>query len=138
MTYEENKKIGIKAENYFLSLMNKLGLVASFKNLWYDFEVNNQKVEVKSCNLYIKRKKKRNKKITSLFSSGRFQFTNKESRRLQFNENIWVCFILRHKEEFLLIGFVRARELNLKHNITLSQLGKYKLLSLEAWIKEIN
>lgn len=132
-----NNQYGLKAENYFLSLMNNLGLKTTFKDDWYDFEVNNLKVEVKSCSLFIKQKKYKQKK-KFIFASGKFHFTKKENRKNQFNENIWCCFIVRHKENFLLIGFVKARELNLKESITLSQLGNYNLLSLNDWIKKVN
>lgn len=127
---------GAQAEKYFLELMNKENLETSFEDSWYDFLVKNERVEVKSCALFVKQKKYDKRKY--IYSSGRFHFTQKTNRILQYNENVWVAFIVRHKENFLFLGFVRARDLNMKKEITLSQLGKYKPLSLQDWIKKIN
>ena len=71
------------------------------------------------------------------YRSGRFHFTKKENREKQFKENIWVCFILRHNNEFI-IGFVRAKELKKKKCICLHKLRELKLISLENWVCEIN
>lgn len=128
MRYE----LGLRAENYFLSTMNKLGLKTNFDDSWYDFKVNKEKVEVKSCSLLIKQNK------IKICRSGRFHFTNKENKKKQFRANVWVCFIVRHQDDFMLLGFIRAKELNKREQVNLTQLGNYKLLTLKQWIEEIN
>lgn len=134
MAGELRYELGLKAENYFFSTMNKLGLKTNFDDSWYDFKVNKEKVEVKSCALIIKQKKSKGRE----YRSGRFHFTKKENRKKQFSANVWVCFIVRHQDDFMLVGFIRAKELNMKEQVTLSQLGNYKLLTLKQWIEEIN
>ena len=148
-----NNYYGLNAENYFLSEMNKFGLKTSYDDTWYDFMVNNKKVEVKSCALFVQNKKleKSQQVATKLnkssqaktkgkkihYRSGRFHFTEEKNRVLQFKENVWVCFIVRHNEEYMILGFTKAKNLKKKSEITLSQLGKYKLVKMDRWLIEI-
>lgn len=131
---KHNQERGLSAENFFASKMNALGLKFSFENDWFDFLVNENKVEVKSCELSVKQRI--NKKRT-IYRCGRFDFTKKETRELQYNENIWVCFIMRHVEDFLMLGFVKARELNKKRYVPLQTLYKLKIIPLSEWVKLI-
>lgn len=131
-----NQDRGLRAENFFASKMNSLGLKFSFENDWYDFLVQDCKVEVKSCELTVKQKVN-NRKDSEAFRCGHFDFTNEVNRDFQYNENCWVCFIMRHKEDFLLLGFARAKELNKKRYITIHGLSKIKLYSLDKWLKQI-
>jgi len=135
MKIEDYAKIcGIKAENYFASILNKLGIQYKYEDCWFDFLIDGKyKVEVKSCILGVKKKKE--KKIG--YRVGRFDFTDEDNRKKQFNENIWIAFILRHEKEFLLLGFVKARDLKEKRYIPLSQLRKFKILTLEEWVEKI-
>lgn len=128
-----NKEKGIKAENYFASRMNQLGLKYSFIDGWYDFNVENNRVEIKSCILTVKQKNNKKERLRH----GRFDFTRKEHREKQFKDNIWICFILRHEEDFMLLGFCRARELKKKRYIAINHLRRIKLLSLNQWIGRI-
>lgn len=129
---------GLRAENYFLSLMNKLGLKTCFDDIWYDFKVNDQKVEVKSCSIFVKGSKTIKGKRKGYFRTGKFHFTNKENVLRQFKENVWICFIIRHEDEFMLMGFIKAKYLQKKPSISISKLGCLKLLNLSNWIEEIN
>jgi len=129
-----NKERGIKAENFFASRMNKLGLNYSYEDDWYDFLVNKHKVEIKSCRLTVKQ---RNGEKES-YRPGRFDFTKVSNRNLQYKENIWICFILNYEGFFLLLGFCKARQLKKKRYVQLHHLRKLKLLSLEKWVKEVN
>lgn len=127
--------LGLRAENFFLGTMNKLGLPCKFIDDWYDFEVNGEKVEVKSTQLSIIQG---NKKKGKAYSAGRYNFKNPENRKQQFEENIWVCFIIRNDEDFLIQGFCRARELNQRKYIPIGNSRGFKFLSLKEWIKKIN
>lgn len=128
-----NQDRGLKAENFFASKMNSSGLKFSFEDEWFDFIVQGCKVEVKSCELTVKQKVGKQ----DCFRCGRFDFTNEVNRDFQFEENIWVCFIMRHKNDFLLLGFCKAKELNKKRYITLHSLSKIKLVNMEKWLKQI-
>lgn len=106
----EQVRYGIKAENYFASLLSKSGIRFEFVDEWFDFLVNKDfKVEVKSCQLTVK--EGRASKKQQHYRSGRFDFTKEESREKQFNEDIWIAFILRHEYAFMLLGFVNAKKL---------------------------
>jgi hypothetical protein len=125
-----NKERGIKAENYFASLLNAKGIKYTFEDGWFDFLVNNiEKVEVKSCQLFwgCKSAKRR----------GRFDFRLKGNRQRAYKENCWIAFIIRHRDIFLLLGLCRAKELEGKRFSSFAQLGRIKLLGLDEWLKEI-
>ena len=68
---------------------------------------------------------------------GRFDFTNAENREKQFYENIWISFILRNNEDFICLGFCKAKKLNKKRYITLHMIRDLKLISFEEWLKKI-
>jgi hypothetical protein len=132
--YKQNVENGIKAENYFASILNSKGVQQSYNNSWFDFTVfdnkdNSYMVEVKSCQLTTRQGKK--------LRAGRFCFSLKEANKKMFHHNIWVCFVLRCKEEFVLLGFCRARELKQKKWIGLHQLERYGIISFDKWIREI-
>lgn len=132
---EQSKIYGIRAENYFASLLSKFGIRFEFVDDWFDFLVNKEfKVEVKSCQLTVKE----GKAIKNTYRSGRFDFTKKENREQQFNEDIWVAFVLRHDSEFLLLGFCKAQKLQKRRYIPINELRKLNILTFERWLKEIN
>lgn len=135
MTSEQDhvKRFGIKAENYFLSLMNAKGVPCVFRDEWYDFQVyNDVLVEVKSCQLSVADKNDKNYRV------GRFDFNNKEETRdLLSQHNAWVCLIVRHNDQFLLLGFVRARSLNKKRYLRVHHVRNFKPLDFETWHQQI-
>ena len=121
---------GLRSENYFMSIMNQKGLPYDFVDDWFDFEVCGQKVEVKSTQLSINQGKG--------FSSGRYDFTKPENREKQFAENIWICFIVRCGEQFMIQGFCKAKALEQRRYISIPHARSLKLISLEDWIKKVN
>lgn len=132
---EQSKVYGIKAENYFASLLSKFGIRFEFVDDWFDFLVNKDfKVEVKSCQLTVKE----GKASKHWYRSGRFDFTKEENREKQFNEDIWVAFVLRHDSDFLLLGLCNAKRLQKKRYIPLNELRKLNVINLEQWLKQIN
>lgn len=132
---ERSKVFGIKAENYFASLLNKNGIPHDFVDDWFDFIVNRKyKVEVKSCQLTVKE----GKASQESFRSGRFDFTKQENREKQFDEDIWVAFVLRHENAFLLLGCLKAKKLNKKRYINLNDLRKLGVISFEKWLTKVN
>ena len=131
----EAKIFGMRAENYFASLLNKNGIPHEFTNSWFDFLINKKfKVEVKSCRLAVK-----DGKASHIhYRVGRFDFTKEESRVKQFDENIWVAFILRNEKDFMLLGLCRAKKLNKKRYVNLNDLRRINPLSFEKWLTEVN
>lgn len=124
----------MKAENFFHSLMNQKGIPVRLDDDWYDFTVYDKiKVEVKSCQLSIKfiRDKKPG------FRPGRFDFTKEDNREEQFKENIWVCLIVRHHDQFILYGFVKARELKKKRYWPITTVRELKPLEFDEWFQRI-
>ncbi len=127
-----NKEAGIMAENYVMSLLNKKGIPYMYVDDWYDLELmNGHKLEIKSCQISIRDHKEH-------LRIGRFDFTDKENRERQCKENIWVCFVLRHHEEFILIGFVRAKDLKQERYINLHTIRDYNPFSFDGWINLVN
>lgn len=95
MSYAE----GIKGENFFASLMNQNGLRSTFIDSWFDYEVNGQKVEIKTAQLTVSNGSHR--------TTGLYQFTDEENREEQYKNNVWVCFIVQHQGQFMVQDFVR-------------------------------
>ena len=134
-SHEQSRHYGMNAENYFKSILNKSGIESEFIDSWFDFLVNKKyKVEVKSCQLSVKD----GRRGKGHYRTGRFDFTEKRSRKLQFRKNIWVAFILRHESEFLLLGFTRARNLKRKRYVPLTELRKISILNFSNWLLQIN
>lgn len=126
-----SKEEGLRAEHFFMSKLNEKGIPYTYDDDWYDFTVNKQKVEVKSCRMFIHNWKK-NKLLF-----GRYKFTSKENREQQYDENIWVCFIIRHKGQYLFEGFVRAKKLEKKAHVAIKKVLELNTLTFEEWIKEV-
>jgi len=127
----QNYNKGIRAENYFASILNVKGIPYKYINSWFDYLINGRaRVEVKSCEL--------NNRQGKEYRAGRFSFSVEEVREQIFKENIWVAFVLSYKEKFMLLGFCRSKKLLKKRFIGLHQLERYGIISLEKWIKEVN
>lgn len=135
--HQQSKHYGMNAENYFASILNKFGIEFKFvgNNSWFDFLVNKKyKVEVKSCQISVKD----GKRSVGCYRYGRFDFTKKKNRGLQFKENIWVAFILRHESDFLLLGFTKARHLKKKRYVVLTGLRKISIINFDNWLLQVN
>lgn len=127
-SHQQAKHYGLNAENYFASVLNKFGVEFKFIDSWFDFLVNKKyKVEVKSCQISVKD----GKRSAKYYRIGRFDFTEKNNRKRQFKENIWVAFILRHESDFLLLGFTRAKHLKRKRYIPLTRLRKISIINFD-------
>lgn len=130
-----NNHYGIKAQNYFIKVMNEIGLKYKFDDSWYDFTVEGQKVEVKSCQLSIKQTKKKGRKKIETYRSGKFHFTEEKNRKLQYKNDVWVCFILRHEYDFMILGFVKAKKLKKRKQICIHKLMEIGFIGLNEWIE---
>ena len=126
---EHNKVLGTNAESHFTFLCNNAGLEYHYKDDYYDFDVENMKVEVKSAMLSVRTKKG--------FAPGRWDFTCAENRRRIIKEDVWVCLILRVRGEHVMIGMVRGSQLEDKRYIPVSQYRKYTPVFFEDWVKQV-
>ena len=132
MTYAR----GMKAENFFSALLNKCGIEHDFVDEWYDYLVKKgidsfEKVEVKSCQISVKN----NKKDSGEYTIGRFDFTSEENREKQFKHNVWIALIVRHREQFIMYGLVKAKDLNQRRYLTLHAARKLRPISFEDWLR---
>lgn len=131
----KHKIYGVRAENFFASRLNELGIDYRFVDSWFDFLINKKiKVEVKSCQLCVRD----GRACQGYHRIGRFDFTEEGSRIKQFKENIWICFILRHEGDFMLLGFAHAKKLKRKRYIALNEIRKLGLINISEWLIEIN
>ena len=124
----------MKAEQYFTSLMNTKGLRYEFIDDWYDFLVEKQhKVEVNSCQISVKSRGE-----DGGYQIGRFDFTDEENQNKQLKENVWIALIVRHREQFLFYGFVRAKQIQNARYFSIHQARDLKPIDLDEWVKKIN
>ena len=130
-----SKEIGQKAEYWFISKLNEKGIPHQFIDDWYDFDILNQKVELKSCRISIKGKnQKKYRKKLERYQIGRYDFTDKQRESLKL-EKVWVCFLVRHEDQFMIMGFLHPNQLNNKRYINLHKLRDFDLISLDDWIQ---
>lgn len=122
-------KEGHRGENVFRLVLNKKGIPYTYVDEWYDFEVHRHKVEVKSTKLSIINGQ-------GEYKSGRYEFTSPDNRDKQHEENVWVCFVVRHFEQYIIQGFTKARNLEKKRYISIPRVRalRHKLLTLEEWL----
>lgn len=121
-------KEGLRGENNFVAELNKAGIPYTSIDTWYDFEVLGQKVEVKSCKISIKNGK--HNKI------GRFDFTDENNRQKQYDSNIWVCFIIRRHEKYIILGLTKAKKLNKKRYVSIHEAIQTNPTPLEEWLEK--
>lgn len=133
MGYEE----GMRAEHFLMSRLNSLGIPHNFVDDWYDFEILGQKVELKSCRISVGCRKEYSS-IGGKYHIGRFDFTSEDNRKLQYKENVWVCFVVRHYDQFIILGLCKARKLEMKRYVNIHRTRDFDLLSLEDWISKHN
>lgn len=133
------RSIGLKAEDYFLTKLSEKEIPYDYVNEWYDFLINKKhKVEVKSCQLTIRHTTDYGWRI------GRFDFTNEENREQQYKENIWICLIIRHQDQFLFYGFLKAKEIwnkrmnkKLSRYLTIHKARSLKPITFNEWISRV-
>lgn len=124
-----NMQNGLRAEHHFSAMLNRVGIKHDYIDRWYDYQVCGKKVEVKSCQLTTRQGRG--------FRSGRFNFDSEETRKKIFDEDIWICFILMHEEDFIVLGFCKGKSLKKKRWINPHSIKKYHPLSFKEWINEI-
>jgi len=120
-------KIG---EKFFEKILKKRRVKFEKINSWYDYSVLGNKVEIKSCNLSIKH----TDNSYHVWRSGRFDFTSFFNRTKQFDENVWIVFIVRYHEQCIVLGAIKAKELNKCRYISLHKIRELNLYQFKVWI----
>lgn len=128
-----NVERGMMAENYFTEILKAHDLEYVFTDDFFDFTVNNFKVEVKSASPSVKFVTNGKKS----FRTGRYDFTNEENREKQFNEDVWVCFIIQHHNQFMIQGFANAKTLEKRRYVGIVEARKFDLLTFDEWKEHI-
>lgn len=125
MTYQH----GESGEMFFVDDLLKQKVI-DYENVdtWYDYRVFHQKVEVKSCRLTVKG--------TGKLRAGRFEFRYPGNRVKQFDQDVWVCFIIRHGSQHINLGFVRAKKLKQRRCISVLEVQRLKPISVREWVKQ--
>lgn len=128
-----NKLYGIDAENFVKDIFEKRDYQVNFVDSFYDFELikDNKKIqlEVKSAVL-------RYDHNCNRVNWGRFDFTDYQNRKLQIKHNTIYCFVVRVKDYYLLLGFLKARSLKFKKGLYIKNLiSKHNLKSLGGFEK---
>ena len=122
-----NKTNGTRAEQFFVDKLREFNIKPKFVNKWYDFEVEGQKVEVKSASISIKQNKLSRR-------VGRFDFHNTLNRMIK--ENVWICFIVRYKNDFILLGLTKASN-RIGKRISIHKIYDMQLLKINDWLNKI-
>ena len=130
-----NKERGLAAEYHVIDKLQGRGLEVNYIDAWYDLEVEGHKLEVKSACLSVKSSGA--KKGLSSWEFGRFDFTKEENRTKIWNNNLWLCFVIRWRSEFLILGFIKANKLPCKRYHKISQLRDKRLLDINNFVDEI-
>ena len=123
-------RLGQKAEEFFESFLTENKIEFTKCDEWYDYEIGNHKIEVKSCKPAVRNEK-------GGMRIGRFDFTSEDNREQQYNANCWVCFIIRHFDQHIIYGFCRAQLLNKKRYISIPQARLLDLIYPDEWLEMI-
>lgn len=124
---------GIAGEEFFYNKCIENNLNIDRVNTWYDFEVEGHRVEIKSCRLAVATGRAKEKRLCQ----GRYDFTKKYNRKTQYQENVWECFIIRCRDQFLIQGFCKSRDLNQKRYISIVNAESFHLKSFQQFINII-
>jgi len=128
-------KKGAIGENFFSSLLYACGIKYNFVDDWYDYLVEDIKVEVKSCQLTIKGTSKlKGKELKEGYKIGQFDFTSKENRERIIKEDVWIALIVRHRRQCIFYGFIKGSQLNGSRYLTLHKARDLKPINLNEWI----
>lgn len=126
---------GKDAEYYLMGKFGELGFskIANVNKNLFDILLDDKiKIEVKSSFITHVRNKNGKRRL------GTFRFSIEQINSF-IDSDIWICFIIKHNKDYLILGFIESKMLNLSSDfLTLSQIAEYPLLSLDEWIYEVS
>lgn len=124
---------GYEAENFVMKIFKDFGFEVKRIHNYYDIVVKKnkkvKKIEVKSCNLMIHQGVDR-------LSFGRFEWSNPINRALQKKNNVYICFVVRIKKSYEIIGMLHSKNLNGKKYVGLTNIMSRKLTRLNKFIEK--
>ncbi|GAG23135.1 unnamed protein product [marine sediment metagenome] len=132
-------EIGYRVEQFVLGRLRQVGIEHTFDDDFYDVKLGNgELLEIKSCRLSVRHKwNKPDKTKGEGYRIGRFDFTSEENRDKLWEANAWLCFVVRHREQYMLCGFVRAKELPNRRTFTVHDLRRCQLLDLGEFKEKV-
>jgi hypothetical protein len=129
---------GLQAEDYFIEKIKPFFPDYNYVDDFYDFELDGTKVEVKSCLFRSRNGRARPKSNQDYFHIfGRFDFTKAETRDKLIEEGVWIAFIVRSHDDFLLLGFVESKNLKIKRYVRMIDVMRVKPLSIDQFRQHI-
>ena len=66
---------------------------------------------------------------------GRFNFTDSDNRQKQHDNNVWFCFVLRYREERIIMGFAKAKTFKNKLYLSIHEVANKPLFSVSSFIE---
>lgn len=121
------KEIGIEGEHEFIRRLNNKGIPYNYLDSTYDFEIYGEKIDVKTCRLSQKFSDKKSKK--QKYKIGRIQLSEEQTKN-----DLWYAIFLRHKKEFLFMGFYEIKK-NKRKYYSIHNLREMKEKSFKEFIK---
>lgn len=129
------KEAGVYAEEFFEDLLSRYDIPFEYVDTWFDYKVlSGVRVEIKSC----KHIKKNGFTHRQRYTYGNYEFKDDFNHSLACDEDVWVCFIVRIREGFLLQGFVRGSKLDPdKNKYTQLQIARLNPISFREWLLKL-
>jgi len=124
-----NQEYGYLAEQTFIQMLKERNIPFTYKNDWYDFTIENNALDVKSCRITHKCTNPKYNKQS--YKSGRFDFTEEQREK-----ELYIAFFVRHRDNFLFMGISKINK-NTKRYISIHQLRELDLLTLDEFINEV-
>lgn len=123
---------GLRTEQYVIRRLE-------YVDEWYDLKVGKKgvKVEVKSTHLSVRAGHERRNHAKPRRNVGFFQVADPFNHETLVKEDGWYAFVVCHREEMLLLGFLPARLLPEKKHVSIHDVIKRSLLDLNAFIEEV-
>lgn len=134
MGYEQ----GMRTEYFVMEHFQTNGLDYVYVDDWYDVKVGprDEHVEIKSTNLLTKRGKTRKHQRIS-YCAGQFHFRDDHNRETQRSENVWYAFVVCHKQQMMLLGFIKAQGVPNKRFLGWQIVTRKQLLTLEEFVEAV-
>ena len=125
-----NKTFGTRAENFLIKELDKLDVTAEIKNIYYDvLTCEGHKIEVKSCTL-TKRNGHNERTI------GRFKLSESFNKIKQDENKVWICFIVRHKDNQFILGFLESHKVNAMTSVSIHSVVEYGCLTVGDFLEQ--